>query len=234
MGNCPHRGLLPHDLYNAESDEEIIDFYMSLIRTYCNTKQKKYIQQLVNRGYLEVRNKLIVVPEDCKYLTIPKLTQKETEQLSAAFELSVFTLTYADQLKRGSVLDPVREEDGSRITRSTKFLIDMSLLSLKLSRDLCPLHAIRLSRNLVTTLITSITKLKQDFVALSFCDECVQDKEITQNDSRQLMTMIRFIIHEYANENNPRELRPAFNAFAAAHKEFIRNMVTKILKISDD
>lgn len=151
MGNCPHRSNLgPNTLAGLVREDEIIDFYMGLLRTYCLSERRKYVKTLIREGYLQVKNKLIVVPESCKFLYVydsggtltfglinqfinifsklPKLTQKETEKLSSAFELTVFTLTYADAVKIGVNEASVLTSDGARISRSVKYLLDMSLL----------------------------------------------------------------------------------------------------------
>jgi hypothetical protein len=67
FGNCPHKKLTPVDLQNAKTDDEVLDFYMGLLRTYCIQRQKHYFRTLIQSGYLEVtKDKLIQVPETNK------------------------------------------------------------------------------------------------------------------------------------------------------------------------
>ncbi|XP_035706887.1 uncharacterized protein LOC118435267 [Folsomia candida] len=232
MGNCPHRSNLgPNTLAGLVREDEIIDFYMGLLRTYCLSERRKYVKTLIREGYLQVKNKLIVVPESCKFLKLPKLTQKETEKLSSAFELTVFTLTYADAVKIGVNEASVLTSDGARISRSVKYLLDMSLLNLKMSRELAHRHSVRLSRNLITSLTTVLTKLRQDIDSIKTCDGCTLDRDIIHNDSMQLMGLTQFVIHGLSSVSANDAIRPAFESFYTAHKDLIHR---KVVQLNED
>lgn len=68
FGNCPHVPLAPAKLLQAENDEDVIAFYLQLLRTHCNAESRKHATSLLRDGFLVVRNKILVVPEDSKYL----------------------------------------------------------------------------------------------------------------------------------------------------------------------
>jgi len=68
VGNCPYQTLRPEDLERAQDEDEVIDFYMGLLRTYCQANQKKYIKKLIQTGYLEIKENLLQVVKTNKIL----------------------------------------------------------------------------------------------------------------------------------------------------------------------
>jgi hypothetical protein len=147
--------------------------------------------------------------------------------------MCVFSLTYADSVKKEHQEASSSSSEGEeRISRSVQYLSDMSILAMKLSRALVRRHSVRLSRNLIITLTTALTKLKQDLKALSSCADCTMDKELIHNDSMQLMGLIQFIMHGLSSvEEGEGGIRSSYQHFYKLHKELIKKKVVQINQI---
>jgi len=54
LGPCPATKVAYADLQKASSEDEIIDFYMKLLRTHCLDKEKSFIKNLIKNGVIKV------------------------------------------------------------------------------------------------------------------------------------------------------------------------------------
>jgi hypothetical protein len=158
-----------------------------------------------------------------------KLTQKETEKLSSSFEMCVFTHTYSLESRKSSSSSsgPIQYL-GKYISRSTKFLVDMILEGIHFSREKNRKHFVRLSRNMISTLVTAMTKLKQDEEALEKCEGCGIDKEVNLNDRIGLMGVTQFILHGISSLEPSGSVPSAYEGFYKAHSELIVKKVTQL------
>lgn len=62
LGSCPYKAVTPADLDNAKSPEEIVRFYMAVLRTWCLEKEFEAIMTLIKDGALQVEGQLLTVP----------------------------------------------------------------------------------------------------------------------------------------------------------------------------
>lgn len=100
-----------------------------------------------------------------------------------------------------------------------------------MSRELAHRHSVRLSRNLITSLTTVLTKLRQDIDSIKTCDGCTLDRDIIHNDSMQLMGLTQFVIHGLSSVSANDAIRPAFESFYTAHKDLIHR---KVVQLNED
>ena len=68
LGNCPYKKISPADLAKASTIDELVDFYMTVMKTECLTDKKKYVYELIQDGYLVQHEQHLLVPADLKYL----------------------------------------------------------------------------------------------------------------------------------------------------------------------
>jgi len=151
-----------------------------------------------------VKDKKLVLEDDHQTLLQRKLTKKESEEMSAAFEMSLFTETYAERAKAPAAAITSASQ-GDAVSKSSSFLVDMGLKALEASRKKHNTHFVRLSRNLVTSLTTAFVKLKQDLENLVECQACQLDVKINYNDRKQLVALLEFIMRGSVESNDFRK-----------------------------
>lgn len=158
-----------------------------------------------------------------------RLTPREIIKLSLAFELSAFSKTY--HKLRSDNNFPTKgfmEEADGKISRSAGFLTELTMHYIQRARKVSPSHSVRLTRNLLKTLRTVLTKLHQDKLALEqHCSsDCQTDKMLTQGDKFRITSLLQFVIFGLGPyEKKGADLRTTFDKFVKLNTKAIKERV---------
>jgi len=68
LGNCPYMPTSPSQLNQSVTKEEIVDFYVRLMRTDCLSGKRIYILSLLQEGYLVLDSRLLRVQRHLQFL----------------------------------------------------------------------------------------------------------------------------------------------------------------------
>ncbi|ODM90809.1 hypothetical protein Ocin01_15873 [Orchesella cincta] len=225
LGNCEQKDLPDINLWKSGEPLKVIEYYLKVLRTDCMEKASDRITELVNTGILMIygNDAFFRIPIHHPLIRQPRLTPKEMKQLSLAFEFHAFTKTYHIlRTEKGFPTSGVLEESHGIISRSGGFLTELTYYILSKARRFSPEHSVRITRNLLRTLRTVMTKTRQDSFALEKCADCTFDKEVVEGDKFRVMSLIQFIIHGMGPfERGSWEVKPLFLDFVNINKEAI-------------
>lgn len=227
LGSCPFQKKTYSQLKKIARPEEIIEFYLTVMKTGCINKEKLRALLLVVDALLEFDDKTLIIPSSHNYIKERKLTAGEMGSFSRAFQLSMITKTFVffGENQDSKITDPY-SPDGTPISRSLRFITEWTMISLDERMLNFPMHLVRLTRNNIMTLRTVLTKLHIDRKRLDNCSACSLDKELNYNDRLQVDSLIHFLIQglgPVAKGNV--DPRTAFNIFYLKNKLALQERV---------
>jgi hypothetical protein len=121
------------------------------------------------------------------------------------------------------------QADGSAATvsRSVRFFTEFCLNFIEASRKVVPTHYVRLTRNILNTLKTLMTKLYQDGMLLEKCPECTVDRELNHNDQLQTMGLLELFVHGLApyEKEQVKDIRAVFTDFVKLNRPWLEDKV---------
>jgi hypothetical protein len=68
LGNCPYKKASPDMIKPSATVDELIEFYMTVMRTECLAESRTYLKSLVEKGYLAKNDTHLMVPKTHKLL----------------------------------------------------------------------------------------------------------------------------------------------------------------------
>ncbi|CAL8121194.1 unnamed protein product [Orchesella dallaii] len=229
LGNCEQKELPDINLWKSGEPLKVIKYYLKVLRTDCMENAFDKITDLVNSGILVIfgNDAFFRIPIHHKLVRQPRLTPQEMKQLSLAFEFHAFTKTYHIlRTERNFPVNGTLQESHGIISRSGGFLTELTYYILGKVRRFSPEHSVRITRNLLRTLRTVLTKLQQDALALAPCETCTLDKALTEGDKFRIVSLIQFVIHGLGPfEKDRRELKPLFDEFVKVNEVALKQRV---------
>jgi hypothetical protein len=233
LGNCEQKSPPPIELFDSKEPEKVIEYYLKVLRVDCMTNAKERVMNLFNEKFLvfgESRD-IFEVAKNNPVVNQARLKPMEMRKLSIAFELSAFSKTYQRMRTAKFPTSGFIEEPSCKISRSVSFLTELSLYYIRKARQVSPSHSVRLTRNLLKTLRTVLTKLHQDTLELGQkCPDpgCKLDKMVTEGDKFRTVSLIEFIIHGMGPyHKGAKELKPAFEEFVKLNQQAITERVAE-------
>lgn len=67
LGNCPRKKLSLKEHQEANTANELIAYYTTLLRTGCITRHQEYFLKLIDEGYMRLNGKEFKISSKCKY-----------------------------------------------------------------------------------------------------------------------------------------------------------------------
>jgi hypothetical protein len=209
FGNCPAKHVKPADLESLKSDEEVVDFYLSVLRTECIGVIRGQILKLIELGLIQKKeDKTYHLNMEYKKLRNPKFNFHEMTLGGTGAIFALFSQHYQHLIK--NPIEKPETPDGKKLTRSVNTAIDLVLQMLEKSRDYGRLHMIALTRHSIMAARMGFSKLAQDQQNIeNQCTDCQEDLDLINNDKLAMMSLLQFLkygLHDVDTKGtNPHE-----------------------------
>jgi hypothetical protein len=63
LGSCRYKKVKELPVIKP-NQEKVVDFYLTLLRTYCLPEAKEYVNHLLHHNFLEIEGKKLIFPKD--------------------------------------------------------------------------------------------------------------------------------------------------------------------------
>jgi hypothetical protein len=114
--------------------------------------------------------------------------------VKSSLDLVAFSKVYSAQARNKDVVVlPKYGPSKQSPSRSIQFVVDVGIEFLKTAKEKVRPHLILLTRSLLLTMNTILTKLREDNQALERCKECTDDIAINHTDQFVVLGFIEFI-----------------------------------------